>query len=54
VTPAGVVEQADVGQDHRIDAESGRAIDGALPVGGASGLGEGIDRHQHLAARDCA
>jgi hypothetical protein len=49
VTAAGVVEQTDVGQDHRIDAKRRRAIDGALPVGRSSRLGEGIDRHQNLA-----
>jgi hypothetical protein len=49
VTAAGVVEQTDVGKDHRIDAKGRRAIDGALPVGRSSRLGEGIDRHQNLA-----
>ena len=49
---AGVIEQADVGEDHRVDAEIGGTIDGAMPVGLAAGLREGVDRHQHvLAAR---
>ena len=49
---AGVVQEADIGEDHRIDAEIGGAVDGAVPVGLAAGLREGVDRHQHvLAAR---
>lgn len=50
VALGGIVEQADVGKDHCIHAQSGGTIDGALPVGHAAGLGEGVDRHQHLAA----
>ena len=50
VALAGVVEQADVGQDHRVDAEVGRTIDGAPPVGFAPRLREGIDRHQYMLA----
>ncbi|MPN15378.1 hypothetical protein SDC9_162710 [bioreactor metagenome] len=46
----GVIEQADVGQDDCIDPLVDGAIDGGMPVGGASGLREGVDRHQHFAA----
>ncbi len=49
---AGVVEQADVGEDHRVDAEICGAVDGTVPVSLAPRLREGVDRHQHvLAAR---
>ncbi len=47
---AGVVEQADIGQNRRIDTEFRRPIDGLVPVGLTSRLREGIDRHQDFLA----
>ena len=47
---AGVIEQPDIGQDDRIDAEIGGAIDGPEPVRLAPGLRKGVDRHQHMLA----
>ena len=47
---AGVVEQADVGQDDRVDPQIGSAVHGSVPVGFAPRLRKGVDRHQHMLA----
>ncbi len=45
-----IVHQAGIGEDHRIDAESGRLVDSGCPTRPVIGKGEGIQRHQYLDA----
>ena len=46
----GVGHQARVGEDHRVDAERRRPIDGAGPALPVVGLGVGVEGQQDLAA----
>ena len=50
VAVTGVIKQSNVRQDNCVYPEVDRSIHGLLPFGGASGLREGVDRHQHFAA----
>lgn len=49
VTLTGVIEQADIGKDHRIGAKSGCSVNGVMPFSSTSWLGEGVDGNQDLA-----
>ena len=50
MAPRGVVEHADVGEDHRVGAGGGGGVDRASPRAEVAGAREGVDRHQHPAA----
>ena len=45
-----IAHQAGVGEDHRVYAEAGGAVDGALPALGCLPLRKGIDGEQHFRA----
>ena len=45
---AGVIEQAEIGQDHRVHRQCCRFVNRRAPAGFFAGLGKGIDGQQHL------
>ena len=47
---AGVGQDADVGDDHRVGPGCDRSVDGPAPGLVGSGAGEGVDSHQNLGA----
>ena len=50
VALGGIAHQAGVGEDHRVYAEFGGAVDGALPARCGQALREGVDSEQHFRA----
>lgn len=43
-----MIENGDVGRDHRIGAAGCRVVDGTPPDADVAGPGEGVDGHQNL------
>ena len=48
IAARGVIGDAHVGDDHRVDAELGGAVDGVLPHLEFAGGRKGVDREQEL------
>ncbi len=48
IVARGVIGDAHVGDDHRVDAELGRAVDGVAPHRELAGRRKGVDREQQL------